>query len=77
MQTESEVEKRERQERELELAEQMRQAIASYSGPITRIPQGKTAAQVGIYRRRIQARTRNAADPQRGTTLGLPEGRSD
>ena len=74
MQTEPEVEKRERQERELE---QMRQAIASYSGPITRIPQGKTAAQVGIYRRRIQARTRNAADPQRGTTLGLPEGRSD
>ena len=38
--TESEGEKRERLERE---REQMRQAVANYSGPITRCPQGKTS----------------------------------
>lgn len=36
---ETEQEKRERQEREREA---MRQAIAAYSGPVTKIPPGKT-----------------------------------
>jgi hypothetical protein len=54
---ESEAEKRQRQERELE---QMRQAIANYRGPITRIPQGKTGAEGWIRRRSPhQAKARN------------------
>jgi hypothetical protein len=70
---ESLQEKLERQQRE---REQMRLAIAAYSGPVTRIPQGKTAAQAGIYRRRTQGRIRNAADDQKGTTRSLPDGQS-
>jgi hypothetical protein len=45
-------------------------------GQVTRIPQGKTAAQAGIYRRRTQGRIRNAADDQKGTTRSLPDGQS-
>ena len=70
---ESLQEKLERQQRE---REEMRQAIAAYTGPVTKIPQGKTAAQAGIYRRRTQTRIRNAADDQKGTTLVLPDGQS-
>ena len=70
---ESQQEKLERQQRELE---QMRAAIAAYTGPVTKIPQGKTAAQAGIYRRRTQTRIRNAADDQKGTTRSLPDGQS-
>jgi hypothetical protein len=41
---ESEYEKRERQQRE---REEMRQAVANYTGPIRKIPQGKTGPTVG------------------------------
>jgi hypothetical protein len=54
---ESEYEKRERQQRE---REEMRQAVANYTGPIRKIPQGKTGADGWIRRRPPhQAKARN------------------
>ena len=54
---ESEAEKRERQHREREA---MRQAIAAYTGPITKCPPGKVARERhGWPRRRTPEKARN------------------
>ena len=56
---ETETEKRERQQRELE---QMRQAIADYKGPVTICPRGKSTSDpygLGKHRQRPHARARN------------------
>jgi hypothetical protein len=55
---ESEYEKRERQQRELE---QMRLAIAAYTGPITKCPAGRTTDPHAI--RPFRGRTRRPRPP--------------
>ena len=69
-------EKRERQKRELE---QMRLAIANYTGPITKIPPGRTTDPHAVRPFRgnaRRARFRNSTDDQKGTTRSLPDGQS-
>ena len=69
-------EKVERQRRELE---EMQRAIASYTGPVTKIPPGKTTDPHAVRPFRgnaRRARFRNASDDQKGTTRSLPDGQS-
>ncbi len=65
---ETETEKRERQQRELE---EMRQAIAAYTGPITKCPRGKSTSDPwGLGKHRRPARNgngRSARLPSAGT----------
>jgi hypothetical protein len=54
----------------------MRLAIAAYSGPVTKIPPGKTTDPHAVRPFRgnaRRARFRNSADDHEGTTRSLPD----
>jgi hypothetical protein len=71
---ESESEKRERQKREREA---MRQAVANYTGPVTKCPPFKTTDPLARPKGRPRWPRRNASDHHKGTTLSLPDRRSE
>ena len=61
---ETETEKRERQQRELE---EMRQAIAAYTGPITKCPRGKSTSDPWGLGKARNGNGRSARLPSAGT----------